>query len=58
MKRDINKIIQDNDPEEVHAALVKAKQLAKVGDVISLFDFLCPEDTFYSHTADGRKLKR
>jgi|RhiMethySRZTD1v2_1073278.scaffolds.fasta_scaffold148971_2 hypothetical protein len=58
MKRNINHILKDGDPEEVHAALEKAKQLAKVGDVISLFDFLCPEDTFISRTADGRKLKR
>jgi hypothetical protein len=57
-KHSINKIIEEGEFVDVLEALVYGKYLAKVGDVISLFDFLCPEDTFISRTADGRKLKR
>ena len=54
----IQKIIAEAQPNDVLEALIHARYLAKVGDVISLFDFLCPEDTITSHTSDGRTIKR
>ena len=48
-KVDINEVLEVGDGTKALGLLAEAKALCKVGKIIELMDFLCPEDTQYSY---------
>ena len=45
----INEVLEAGDGTKALGLLAEAKALCKVGKIIELMDFLCPEDTQYSY---------
>lgn len=56
---DVNKVLEEGSEDQLREALTWAKALCKVGKIIELMDFLCPEDTKISfNPTTGRTQKK